>query len=225
MKMDRMVEYLENRGFKAEKEYNKFDKAYVFTVTKNGLSVMDSFAYPASADYSVVDKAQRKFLDHMIDYWKRTANSVYGSKPSKSIEWEVRNIDWKLDSNGDRYDAEITAYIVNDIKTVHKSFHDYLVAKLNGFDDPLPRIDNVIFNDPATIVFWSDGTKTVVKCQEGDTFDSEKGLAMAISKKALGNQGNFNEVFKKWCVEPEEYKPMSYEQVMKAIHKFNELFK
>lgn len=63
------------------------------------------------------------------------------------------------------------------------------------------EIENVIFNDPATIVFWKDGTKTVVKCQEGDTFDPEKGLAMAMCKKMLGNKGNFNEVFKKWMPE------------------------
>ena len=41
------------------------------------------------------------------------------------------------------------------------------------------RIKKVIFNDPATIVLWSDGTKTVVKA-EGEPFDPEKGLAMAI---------------------------------------------
>lgn len=64
-------------------------------------------------------------------------------------------------------------------------------------------IKKVIFNNPATIVLWSDGTKTVVKCQEGDIYDPEKGLAMAISKKALGNKGNFNEVFKKWLPDEE----------------------
>ena len=58
-------------------------------------------------------------------------------------------------------------------------------------------IDRVIFNNPATIVFWKDGTKTVVKCQEGDTYSPESGLAIAFTKKALGNKGNFNEVFKK----------------------------
>lgn len=62
-------------------------------------------------------------------------------------------------------------------------------------------IVNVIFNDPATIVIWGDGTKTVVKCQPGDTYDAEKGLALCISKKFLGNKGNFNEVFKKWIPE------------------------
>lgn len=59
------------------------------------------------------------------------------------------------------------------------------------------EVDKVIFNDPATIVYWKDGTKTVVKTQNGESFDTEKGLAMAISKKAYGNKGNYNEVFKK----------------------------
>ena len=67
----------------------------------------------------------------------------------------------------------------------------------------IPEIKNVIFNEPATIVIWSDGTKTVVKCQEGEGYDPEKGLAMAISKKALGNKGNYCEVFKKWLPEEE----------------------
>ena len=66
------------------------------------------------------------------------------------------------------------------------------------------HIKKVIFNDPATVVIWSDGTKTVVKCQPGDVYSKELGLAMCISKKYLGNKGNFNEVFKKWIPEDEE---------------------
>lgn len=59
-------------------------------------------------------------------------------------------------------------------------------------------IKNVIFNPPATIVFWNDGTKTVVKAAEGDEFDPEKGIAMAISKKIFGNQGSYYNKIKKW---------------------------
>lgn len=62
----------------------------------------------------------------------------------------------------------------------------------------VPKIKKVIFNPPATAVLWEDGTKTVVKCQEGDTYDKEKGLALAISKKALGNKGSWYETFKKF---------------------------
>lgn len=68
----------------------------------------------------------------------------------------------------------------------------------------IPEIKNVIFNDPATIVFWEDGTKTVVKCQDGDEFDPEKGLAMAIAKKAYGNKGNYCNKMKKWLPKEEK---------------------
>lgn len=65
-------------------------------------------------------------------------------------------------------------------------------------------IKNVIFNDPATIVFWQDGTKTVVKAQDGDEFDPEKGLAMAITKKVYGNKGNYCNQLKKWLPKEEK---------------------
>lgn len=47
-------------------------------------------------------------------------------------------------------------------------------------------IKRVIFNDPATIVFWNDGTKTVVKCKEGDLFTYEMGIYAATLKKIFG---------------------------------------
>lgn len=62
-------------------------------------------------------------------------------------------------------------------------------------------ITRVIFNAPATIVFWRDGSKTVVKAQNGEPFDKEKGLAMAICKKIGGNRGAYYDVFKEWCHE------------------------
>ena len=68
----------------------------------------------------------------------------------------------------------------------------------------------VIYNDPATIAFWSDGTKTVVKAQPGDIFDPEKGLAMVIVKKACGNTGNYYNSFKRWL--PKE--PVGNEEII-----------
>ena len=68
----------------------------------------------------------------------------------------------------------------------------------------LSNIKKVIFSNPATIVLWNDGTKTVVKCGENETFDEEKGLAMAIAKRALGNDGVYYEVFKKWLPNDED---------------------
>lgn len=76
-----------------------------------------------------------------------------------------------------------------------------------GFENMFGTLRNieivkVIFNEPATIIIWDDGTKTVVKAQNGEVFDKEKGLAMAVVKKAFGNNGNYYNEFKKWI--PEE---------------------
>lgn len=48
--------------------------------------------------------------------------------------------------------------------------------------------ERVIFSPPATIVIWTDGTKTVVKCDDRDTYDRLTGLALCYMKKALGNR-------------------------------------
>lgn len=66
------------------------------------------------------------------------------------------------------------------------------------------NIHDVIFNDPATIVFWEDGTKTVTKCQEGDVYNKEFGLIACIIKYLTGNNGRWNEIFKDWIKEEEE---------------------
>ena len=59
-------------------------------------------------------------------------------------------------------------------------------------------IKDAIFAPPATIVYWSDGTKTVVKCSEKDIFDPEKGLAMAIAKRCGGNKGSYYKEIQNW---------------------------
>jgi hypothetical protein len=94
---------------------------------------------------------------------------------------------------------EFAPYSV-DISTEIGHYSDVTCrCTLNPFDGVLrdKGITNVIFNRHATIVFWNDGTKTVVKSQ-GEAFDKEKGLAMAIAKKHFGNKGNYYNVFKKW---------------------------
>ena len=84
--------------------------------------------------------------------------------------------------------VEVSSHIVNDSLVVEEI-------------DMLHLIDHVILNAPATIVFWKDGTKTVVKCKEDDVYDPEKGIAMAFTKKVLGNNYNyinkFNTVLRK----------------------------
>lgn len=108
-------------------------------------------------------------------------------------------------------DEAMAKYILNDIYVINSIFEEfnsirkkqeekYIMSKLN-----VATIKNVIFNNPATIVFWMDGTKTVVKA-ENEEYDPEKGLAMAIAKRALGNEGNYYNIFRKWLSKEENKK-------------------
>ena len=93
--------------------------------------------------------------------------------------------------------------IRNDAEVPRNTYRNILNSTYGIGSLRIPEIKNVIFNDPATIIFWEDGTKTVVKCQDGDEFDPEKGLAMAIVKKAYGNKGSYCNKMKKWLPKEE----------------------
>ncbi len=105
----------------------------------------------------------------------------------------------------------IDTSIIDDSFTATCTLTDKAVNELIGALTPMPEINinlfikDVIYNDPATIVFWKNGTKTVVKV-DGEEYDPEKGLAMAFCKKMFGNKGNYYKVFKKWLPKETEEK-------------------
>ena len=92
--------------------------------------------------------------------------------------------------------------VIDSLRYSLEGYHEF--CKRTQHNQKLPEIKKVIFNDPATIVFWEDGTKTVVKNDDRyksgklKPYDPEKGLSMAISKKALGNDGKYYNKFRKW---------------------------
>lgn len=97
-------------------------------------------------------------------------------------------------------------YYRQDIERTKQLMKNMLNTKYGMNGNYGPQIKDVIFNPPATIVFWKDGTKTVVKCQEEDLYDPEKGLAMAIAKKAMGNKYSYYNTFKHWLKKwPKDY--------------------
>lgn len=87
------------------------------------------------------------------------------------------------------------------------------------------RVKKVVFNPPATIILWNDGSKSVVKAQNDEPFDPEKGFVMAYLKKLLGNDNTFNKEIAKWVKweEPKmpkatfipNNKPLTTEQIIK----------
>lgn len=70
------------------------------------------------------------------------------------------------------------------VVTLNTNLYDFLY----DFNKEL-KVTKVIYNDPATIVYFSDGTKSVVKLHPEDTFNETTGLLMAISKRLLGSKG------------------------------------
>ena len=58
--------------------------------------------------------------------------------------------------------------------------------------DILDDIKQVIFNDPATIVTFSDSTKVCVKANENDKFSKEVGLMYALVKRLYANDVDEN---------------------------------
>lgn len=85
------------------------------------------------------------------------------------------------------------------------------------------KIKDVIFNPPATIVFWGDNTKTVVKCQDGEEFDPEKGITMAFFKKMHDNKGSYFNEIAKWT--EKYYKALTPSAVVsQAAKSFGESF-
>ena len=91
----------------------------------------------------------------------------------------------------------------NPRRSLPKAYIDYVEKTGTPYVDAWRerykfQIERVIYNPPATIVFWKDGTKSVVKCREDDIFDPEKGLTMAIAKKVYGNKYDYYNTIRKW---------------------------
>ena len=75
------------------------------------------------------------------------------------------------------------------------------------------NIKNIIFNDPLTIIVWSDGTKTFVMASKNDVYDPEKGMALAIAKKAMGNKYSYYDEIRKWIAKDTKRKAKEEESV------------
>lgn len=158
-----------------------------------------NFAFKDLIDCTLIMKNGTK-IPVAIDYIETTADTF--PKFEGHITGTARVSYRSLDDI--RNDAEVPINIYRNILN-----STYGIGSLR-----IPEIKNVIFNNPATIVFWEDGTKTVVKCQDGDEFDPEKGLSMAIVKKAYGNKGNYCNKMKKWLPKEE---PVDINYILRDI--------
>ena len=77
----------------------------------------------------------------------------------------------------DEWDKDVKRYVEDDVKKVTEASIRTPKVKINI------GIKKVIFNPPATIVFWEDGAKTVVKCADGEVFNESAGVALCFMKR------------------------------------------
>ena len=87
------------------------------------------------------------------------------------------------------------SYITNDPEKIKET------PMARHYPHKTTEIKKVIFSNPATIVFWADGSKTVVKAHN-EEFDPEKGLAMAVCKRLYGDKYHY--IFKQALKEYKE---------------------
>lgn len=115
---------------------------------------------------------------------------------------------WKLYIEGiteddDNDDNTVVATIEKPVRFVVRATPQYNKKNEKDFE-PLycPNIERVLFREPATIVFFEDGSKTTAICGKEDKYDKEVGLSVCMLKRVLGNQ-SYRSIMDKWCYKKE----------------------
>lgn len=85
-------------------------------------------------------------------------------------------------------------YGCNDLQYNNDLFNS-IINNLKKYKSLEP--EKVIYNDPATIIFWNDGTKTVVKAHDDDRYDPLVGFLLCVMKRFYGNKSDYNDILRK----------------------------
>ena len=78
-------------------------------------------------------------------------------------------------------------------------------------------IKKVLYNNPVTVVWWSDGTVTRNRCPENVTYNPDTGLLFCITKRLLGNN-DVAEIFNAWSL-PENKEANNAYVTLKDVRK------
>ena len=114
---------------------------------------------------------------------------IYGDDSYRDITLLLnkikRSFDFRHWLRNSNTDISIKKHFDDDLKYCYKRFLNSFYGTQFFSQEDNMRIVNVIFNGPATIVFWNDGSKTIVKKEETDSPDIEKALLYAYLKHIL----------------------------------------
>lgn len=91
-----------------------------------------------------------------------------------------------LNNEYGRHNAERNDPLIKTVKTSEKE--KSIVSTIDF------RVKKIMHNGPATIVFWKDGTKTVVRLKEGDKYDQYAAFTAAVAKRLYGKTVKISEI-------------------------------
>ena len=101
-------------------------------------------------------------------------------------------------------DTDSVKQIVNEIYGA-KVFGIKEDTKMNDYyktPNRIPAPKKIIISEDArvTVVLWADGTKTVVKCSDTDTYDPYTAYCAAFAKKCYGTNSQLKKTIEKFTV-------------------------
>ena len=141
-------------------------------------------------------------LDQSPSHWMKMTDAQKLEKEMSNIKTDKKLVG-NISSGYSYIDTKYNEMFRKENKKMDIKLYECGIFVGRVVTKPQDLIKNVIFSGPCTIVQWSDGDKTIVRCANED-FDKEKGLAMAIIKKLFGtneSKSNYNDISKKWIHE------------------------
>lgn len=161
-------------------------------------------------DFSTADTSSLKSTIHINDSTEAIADAInrkihhiYNEREDNMVGIKFNNLEKDLKEYGITLSTirssygnstyEIEGYFTPSVY-IARTAREKLTPVYPVGPKPIPK--KVIFSGPATTILWKDGTKTTVKCQEGDEWTPDVGIAMCYLKKMLGNKGNYNKIFR-----------------------------
>lgn len=103
-------------------------------------------------------------------------------------------------------------YSADDLIAVAKYIKENEKAKPGCFS--MVYITKVIYQDDTTVVFWSDGTKTVTKRKDCEIYNQEYALMMCILKKHYPHK-RLDTLFRCWTNKNNERGTITLKDVRK----------
>lgn len=186
-----------------------FNKVYLKHITlkdffikglEEGIELFSLLDYKGRCYYGISKLNNSLDIDKYPHYWSMAA--FLNEIDCKELEkWEVTG--YRKDSKMHIVEIRIERITPDKPKQIG---HVEYVYGLHGdiydqnrrsyvYKKAPDKIQKIILNGPATIIFWKDDTKTIVKCDDEDTIDKEKGILYAAVKK-LSTKETYNDILR-----------------------------